>query len=246
MALRCKISSLFALAAVATAIAIPFPFGFWKAGGPVLSWESDTNVTGSPASAWASKVGSVTVSQSTSGNRPAVTASAFGSTQGLTFDGTNDVLSYSGQAITRTGAASVSLVFKTPATVSGPVVIVSQSNSAATNDWWEIGIAADTRLYVESNNAGTKHTVKGSTFLAASTTYNAILTYDGTDFYLSLNGTEENPLTIENAGAFAWMGRVSAGTPVFSIGATTLSSGDTRFFNGVIGALYFWNTDITQ
>jgi hypothetical protein len=210
-----------------------------------LYWESDTSVTGSPASAWASIAGSITLSQATSGNRPAVISSAFGTTQGLTFDGTNDALSYSGQAITRTGAASLSVVFKTGSSVTGPFVLISQADSSVANTWWEFGIAADGKLYIEYNNAGTKQTVEGSTVLSTSTAYNAILTYDGTDFYLLLNNVEENPLVITNTGTFAWLGAVS-GTPLFGVGATMPSEGATRFFNGVIGGVYFWNRDLTR
>lgn len=213
---------------------------------PSLYWESDYGVTGSPASSWLPRVGGVTLSQGTSGNRPAVTASAFGSTTGLTFDGTNDVLSYTGQAISRTASASLSVVFKTGASVTGPFVLVSQADSAATNNYWEFGINASGKLYVSSNATGTTLTVEGSTVLATATAYNAILCYDGTDYYLTLNGVEENPLVITSTGAFAWLGRVSAGSPVFSVGATVLSSGATRFFNGVIGGVYFWNKDLTQ
>lgn len=211
---------------------------------PDLYWEADSGVVGSPASSWVAVRGGVTLAQGTAGSRPAVTASAFGSTTGLTFDGTDDLLTYTGKAVSRTGAASLSIVFKTPATVTGPVVLASQSDSAVANDWFEVGIASDGKLYVESNVAGTKHTVKGSTVLSASTVYNAILTYDGTDFYLLLNGVEENPLTIENAGAFAWFGRVG-GTTVFSVGATVTSAGTVRPFSGVLGGVYFWDRDIT-
>jgi len=210
-----------------------------------LYWESDYGVTGSPASAWLPRVGAISLSQGTSGNRPAVTASAFGSTTGLTFDGTNDTLFYTGQAITRTGSASLSVVFKTGSSVAGPFVLVSQADSAATDNYWEFGIGADGKLYVSSNASGTTLTIQGSTVLSTATAYNAILCYDGTDFYLTLNGVEENPLVITSIGAFAWMGRVSAGSPVFSVGATVLSSGTARFFNGVIGGVYFWNKDLT-
>lgn len=208
-----------------------------------LAWESDSGVTGSPASAWLSKVGTVSLAGA-SGERPAVTASAFGSTTGLTFDGTNDAMSITAKPIAATAAGSLSLVFKTPAAISAKMVLVSQSDAAVANDWFEVGIDSDGKLYVESNNAGTKHTVKGSTVLTVSTIYNAILVYDGTDFYLLLDNVEENPLVIENIGAFAWFGRVG-GTTTFTVGATITSGGAARFFSGVIGGIYFFNSDIT-
>lgn len=215
---------------------------------PALYWESDYGVTNvsSAASAWLPVVGAITLSQGTAGNRPTITTNAFGTTTGLTFNGTTNLLSYTGQAITQTGAASLSVVFKTGSSVTGPFVLVSQADSAATNNYWELGIGSDGKLYVSSNAGGTTLTIQGSTVLSASTVYNAILCYDGTDFYLLLNGVEENPLVITSIGAFAWIGRVSAGSPVFAVGATVLSSGTARFFNGVIGGVYFWNKDLTQ
>lgn len=214
-------------------------------GGPVLSWESDVGVTGSPASAWLSKVGAVTLSQSTVGNRPTVTASAFGSTTGLTFNGTSSVIGASGAVITRTTAATLSVVFKTGSSVAGPFVLVSQSDSATANNYWEFGIGSDGKLYVSSNVNGTTLTIQGSTVLSTATVYNAILCYDGTDFYLQLNGTEENPLVITSTGAFAWLGGVGGAT-VFNVGATVTSGGTARYFNGVIGGVYFWNQDISS
>lgn len=212
--------------------------------GANASWESDTGVTGSPASAWLSKDGTVTLAQSSGSSRPAVTAGAFGSTAGLTFDGVNDYLTVATKVVTDTSGSTISVVFKTAAVVSGPQVLVSQSNTAVANDWFEIGISADGKLYVESNAAGTKHTVKGSTALLPSTVYNAMLFYDGTDFFMLLTGVEENPLTIENIGAFAWFGRVG-GTIAFTVGATITSGGVQRPFAGAIGAVYLFTEDLT-
>lgn len=218
--------------------------GLISGSSPDVYWESSSGVTGSPASAWQALAGGFSLAQASAGLRPAVTASAFGVTTGLTFDGVDDVMTYSGRVISRTGAASLSLVFKTAATVSGPQVLISQSDSAVANDWWEIGITSTGKIYIESNAAGTKQTVYGSTVLKASTVYNVILAYDGIDFYLMLNGAEENPLTIQSVGSFAWLGRV-AGTTVFSAGATVTSGTTARYFTGVLGGIYFWNHDIT-
>lgn len=210
-----------------------------------VSWESDNGVTGSPASAWESLDTTVTLAQSTSGSRPAVTGSAFGSTTGLTFDGVNDYLTVATKVVTETGSATVSIVFKTAATVTGPQVLVSQSDTAVANEWFEVGISVDGKLYVESNNAGTKHTVNGSTVLLPSTIYNVILCYDGTDYFMLLNSAEENPLTIESVGAFAWFGQTSSTTPAFTVGATITSGGTSRYFEGVVGGIYFWDEDLT-
>jgi hypothetical protein len=212
--------------------------------GANASWESDTTVTGNPVSAWLSKDGTVTLAQGTGSQRPAVTAGAFGSTQGLTFDGVNDHLTIATKVVTDTSGSAISVVFKTPATVVGPGVLVSQSNVAVANDWFEIGIGADGKLYVENNNAGAKLTIKGSTVLAPSTVYDLMLCYDGTDYFLLLKGVEENPLTIVNIGSFAWFGRVG-GTTSFTVGATITSAGVQRPLAGVLGGIYLFDTDLT-
>jgi hypothetical protein len=208
------------------------------------SWASDTGVTGSPCSAWESIDASVTLAQGTGSQRPAVTSSVFASTQGLTFDGANDNVTVATQVIAATGAGTISIVFKTGASVAGPMVMVSQSDSAVANNWVEIGINADGKLYIESNASGTKHTVAGSTVLTASTRYDMQLAYDGTDYYMQLNNVEENPLVIENIGVFAWFGRV-AGTTTFTVGGTITSGGLQRPFAGAIGAIYLWAVDLT-
>jgi hypothetical protein len=209
------------------------------------SWASDTGVTGSPCSAWASLDASVTLAQGSGSSRPAVTASVFASTQGLTFDGVNDNLTVAAQVITATVAGTISIVFKTGASVAGPMVIVSQSDSAVANNWVEFGINADGRLYIESNASGTKHTVVGSTVLLPSTRYDVQLAFDGTDYYMQLNNVEENPLEIVNVGVFAWFGRVT-GTTAFTVGGTITSGGLQRPFAGVIGAVYLWAVDLTE
>lgn len=207
-------------------------------------WNSDIGVTGNPASAWESVDGTVTLAQSSGSSRPSVTSNAFGTTQGLTFDGINDHLTVATKVITETGAATISIVFKTGSIMTGPVVLVSQSDIAVANNWFEIGIGADSRIYIESNDSGTKHTVHGCTPLLASTKYNIILCYDGVDFFLMLNGVEENPLTISNADSFAWFGRVG-GTTSFTVAGTLTSGGLQRPFAGVIGAIYLWDEDLT-
>lgn len=208
------------------------------------SWESDINVTGNPVSAWESIDETVILAQASGSSRPSVVSNVFGSTQGLVFDGSNDHLTIATKVITETGAATISIVFKTGVVITGPMVLVSQSDSAVSNEWFEIGIGADSRIYVESNNSGTKHTVHGCTPLLPSTKYNVILCYDGVDYFMLLNGVEENPLTISNSGSFAWFGQVG-GTAVFTVGGTLISGGLQRPFNGTLGAVYLWDEDLT-
>lgn len=221
--------------------------GMSGSAGAYLIYDATAGITlSSGVSQWANTGGggAANLTQATSGSRPAQTAAIFGASEGIVFDGTADHLSIASKVIPETTAGSIGIVFKTGSSVVGPRVLVSQSDTAVANDWFEVGIAANGKIYIESNNAGTKHTVHGSTVLSASTVYDMTLTYDGTDWFLMLASVEENPLTIENIGAFAWAGRV-AGTPAFTIGATITSGGAARFWNGSIGAVYVWAADIT-
>lgn len=212
---------------------------------PSFSWESTSGVTGSPVSAWAPLVGAGTLSQSTGAKQPTFVAAQFGTAPGISFDGSNDLLTNTTKLITPTTAGTLAIVFKTGSSVVGPMVLVSQADSGVTNDWFEVGINADGFLYVERNASGNKRTVVGSTLLVASTVYDMELAFDGTDYFVELSGVEENPLTYPNfATGFAWFGAVG-GTPGLSLGATLTSGGSARFFNGSLGAVYFWSTDIT-
>lgn len=208
----------------------------------VAAWDA-TGLSGA-VSSWASSVGSKTLTQGTAGNQPSAVSSIFGSQPGVLFDGSSDVLTMSSAVTSATAAGTLALVFKTGASVAGPFVLCAAVNSAVAADWVEFGISSTGKLYMESNASGTKHTVYGSTVLDVSTAYLAILCWDGTDYYLSLGTTEENPLTIENVGTFAWFGRIG-GTPAFHVGANIPSGGAARFFNGHVGSVYFWSVDIT-
>jgi len=215
---------------------------------PDLYWESDTNVTGSPASAWGDKgTNLISLAQGTAGNRPAVTASVFGSTQGLVFDGSNDTLTFTALGtFSTTDPGSLAVIFKTGTVVTGITqCIVSNSNSAVANDYFELGIGTDGRLFITNNVAGTSWTMGFPTVLDPSTAYHVVLCYDGTDYFLTLNGVEENP-QIMTSGTFAanWIGH-SGATNTLAVGALVLSTGNTHFLNGSIGGVYFWTQDIS-
>lgn len=208
---------------------------------PNLAFDGDIGTSGTPVSSWQANCGGISVQSSTT-NRP--TTTALNTSTGLLFDGIDDYLSFAGQAVSKNGAATLMTIFKTDTTIPASV-IVSQTNNTVNNDYWEFGIGADSRLYVSSNNAGTILTIQGSTLLQPSTIYKTLLCFDGVDYYLQLNDVEENPLTITSIGTFDWLGRVG-GTRTFTVGATTLNSGNTRFFKGIIGGIYFWNRDLTE
>lgn len=168
--------------------------------------------------------------QGTAGNRPLLQTAL----PSILFDGTNDHLIYTGSVLETTGTAII--VFKTGSTAfatRGTQVLVSSADNGTANNWLEIGITSDGRVYIESNVGGTQHTVVGSTFLQTSTNYLLAVAYDGADYYASVNGVEQNPLTITNIGTFAWFGNVSSPDNLV-VGGTVTSAGIVRPYQGEI------------
>lgn len=209
---------------------------------PLVSWEASDGVTGgigSPVSAWVS--GSYTLAQGTAGNRPTHTAT-FTAGHGVSFDGTNDVLSVANPFTETIG--SLVMVFRT-GTIGAKQVLCAVTNSAVANEWFEVGITTEGRLYIERNAAGTISRVVGSSILTGATSYQMLLTTDGGDYYLTVNGIEENPLVVESVGSYGWFGDV-ASADTFSVGAAIISSGATRFFTGILGLVRVYATDITH
>lgn len=148
----------------------------------------------------------------------------------VTFDGSADYLAYAGALTQVTG--SVLLVIETGATAfAANQAIISSADTGSANNWFEIGIDASGRVYVDSNAAGTQHTVRGTTVLANSTQYLIAVVHDGVDYYVAIGSQEENPLIIESVGAFAWFGDVT-GADNLVLGGTVTSAGLVRPFKG--------------
>jgi hypothetical protein len=220
----------------------------------VAKWNA-TGLSIAAVSAWADGIAAKSLAQATAGLRPAAQASIFGTAPGVKFDGVDDILTYAAQLTAATTAGTLACVFKTGTSVVGPFVLFGAADTASANNWFEVGISSTGKIYIESNVSGTKQTIFGSTLLDVSTAYRLVLTYDGTDWWLSLTTDssaltgansviEEDPLTIENIGAFAWIGGVT-GTQNFSVGANNPNGTAARFFNGHIGSVYLWSGDIT-
>ena len=213
-----------------------------------LSWLSTSGlgVTGSSVDSWDPATGTSATLSQTGTARPTRTATVFGSSYGITFDGSNDYLKTATHPIS-SAAGSLGIVFKTGSSVTGPMVLVSQGCLLTTNDYWNLGIASDGRLFFEYSNSLGAINIKGSSILEASTVYYAFISHDGTDTYLELNGTEENPLvnTTPTVTAQHWLGEVEGATVRLTLGAVETSGGVSQFFNGSIGGVWIWNTDIT-
>jgi hypothetical protein len=218
-------------------------FGTGAGGGgipaPLMSWEADAGVTsasiGGAVSSWVS--GSYDLTQGTAGNRPTHVA-AFTTGHGVSCDGSSDFLSISNPLTGATG--SIAIVFRT-----GTIGTRQVTDTGAANEWFEIGVTAAGLIYLERNAAGTVSRIVGSTVLTSSTSYQLFAAYDGTDYYLTLNGTEENPLVVESIGTRGWFSTVTSGDTL-SVGAALPSGSGARFFTGTLGVIRIWDTDITH
>ncbi len=176
--------------------------------------------TGNPVGYWGDQSGNGNhVIQATSSARPSYSSVS----PSVTFDGVNDNL------------ALAAVRFKTGASqfIDGTRVLVSSADTGTADNWFEVGVDTVGRLYIESNASGTKHTVVGTKALSLSTAYSLMVVHDGTDWYMELDGIEQNPLIIESVGAFAWFGDVS-GADNLVIGATITSAGFVRGWKGEI------------
>jgi hypothetical protein len=121
---------------------------------------------------------------------------------------------------------------------------VSSASTGAANEWFEIGLGPQGRVYIERNAAGSKRTVIGSQFLENSTRYTLLVSFDGIDYYAQIGSLEQNPLIIDNfAAPFEWFGDV-AGAANIVIGGTVTSGGLVRPFQGEILELTLYPEDI--
>lgn len=214
---------------------------WWKADAGLFQNSNGTTAASAnndPVGYWGDSVGTRHIIEATAGERPLLQTAL----PSILFDGTDDRLAYAGAFTDVVG--SVVIVFKTEAAFTTRRVILSSADEAAADVWFEIGIAADGRIYIESNAAGIKHTVNGSSFLEVATSYVLTVTHDGTDYYAQIGAVEQNPLTIENVGAFAWFGDV-AGADNIVLGGTVTSAGLVRPFKGEIMEVAVYSGDIT-
>ncbi len=208
----------------------------------LVSWEANSGVTGgigAAVSAWSA--GSYTLNQGGAGWRPTHVA-VFTAGHGIQFDGSGDFL-YLGHTFTGP-TGSLAIVFRTGA-IGTRQALLSQADTDVGNDWFEVGITAAGRIYIENCVAGVVSRLVGSTLLTAFTSYQLLAAYDGTDYYLTLNGIEENPLTVEAVGTLGWLSTVSGGD-TFSVGTGFQANIAVHFFNGILGVVRIWETDITH
>lgn len=222
----------------------PAPIVRWRAGMGLFQNSNGTTAASAnndPVGYWTDQHGIIHIIQATAGSRPLLQTAL----PSVKFDGTDDYLAFAGAFANTLG--SVYIVFKTGATAfatRGPQVLLSRADEAVTNEWFEIGITSEGRIYIERNAAGTKHTLVGSSFLELSTAYGLYVSFDDIDYYAQVNDVEQNPLTIENIGTPSWFGDV-AGADNIVLGGTVTSAGLVRPFQGEVMDPGIYAQDIT-
>jgi hypothetical protein len=195
-----------------------------------------------PIGYWLDAAGAKTFIQATAGARP-LYQSAIPS---MLFDGSNDVLTYTGALSDTVGTIIISFITGSTLLVDeGDQVLFSSADTGTANNWFEIGISGDGNIYLSRNVGGTIHRVIGSSVLEESTGYVAMVAFDDTDYYMMVNSTEQNPLIVESVGTPGWFGDVT-GADNLCLGGTTTSAGLVRPFNGQIMSIEYYNTDVTQ
>jgi hypothetical protein len=202
---------------------------------------TDVTTTGNPVGYWQDKSpNGINVIQATSANRPTYSSAS----PAVVFDGSNDNLASTTPLPSTTG--SLCIRFKTGSTpfYDGDRVLVSCADTGTANNWFEVGVDSVGRIYLESNAGGTKHKAVGSTYLNLSTAYTVVAVHDGTDWYVELDGVEENPLILVSGGTFAWFGDVT-GADNTVIGGTITSAGLVRPWKGEISEVIVTSQDLT-
>jgi hypothetical protein len=178
--------------------------------------------------------------QATAGNRPLYKTAG----PAVLFDGTTDYLSVASRLIATIGSVIVRFTTGSALFSAGAQVLVSCADTGTDTSWFEIGVTALGEMYFELNNAGTKHTVLGSTLLEVSTAYTAILAFNGTDYWWEVDGVEQNPQIIQNVGTPGWFGDIAIADNTVIGGAIT-SAGLVRPWKGSISELIITSQDIT-
>lgn len=208
--------------------------------------DSGTNSTtnGVAISAWADSSGNAgDLSQGTAGNRPTYVSA----TPAVRFDGTDDYLRRAAGIADTVGTLVVAFVTGATAFATrGDQSLFSSADEGAANEWFEVGVDSTGRIYLERNAAGTKMRLTGSSFLDVSTAYILTIIHNGTDYYVEVDGVEQNPLTVGDGQMLAsnWFGDVT-GADNFVLGGTVTSGGIVRPFLGDVLELILYPTDLT-
>jgi len=179
------------------------------------------------------------LAQATGGNQPSVGSD--GSAYFVGLDG-NDFMTASASISQTSG--TIALAFRPGAVVyqSGRRCILSFSDTGTANNWLEVGLDIERRLYVEFNSGGALTTHRTTSAFEPGSDYSAIIVYDGADVFVSINGQQDPIIETFASGAGGWFGDVSGGDTL-TLGAANSSAGVSRHFTGRIYSALFVETE---
>ena len=155
------------------------------------------------------------------------------------FDGTNDILSWTGDISTAT-SGSVTFVIR-PTTITGGAIhtIFATNEAAAANNymWCYIdGTAARIKIALVKSGGGIYNLSLNTTAIAINTAYVVTISSDGSTLTGRINGVAQTMSVNSGTNQGDWFGDISASTDNFDVGAFSYNGGTIQsFFNGSIG-----------
>jgi hypothetical protein len=182
-----------------------------------------TKDTSNRVSAWASKVGSVSFTQTTDGNKPVWTVNSINGLPALVFDGSDDIMT-STATIANLLSASAETIF----------AVIKPTTLPGTRNWITFSGGYHPAVILESNALGTAIYDTGSraTTIAATAGRTAVVEvrHQGGLLYIKNNQTESTAATAANIGNT---------TGTLTLGASSNSP------NGSLSELITYNTALS-
>lgn len=194
---------------------------------------AQSGVTGDPVSQWDSAdIAASAFTQGTAANQPDYQASVLNSLPGIYFDGSNDHLACSSNVVTGT-EHTLTVVGKLGASAFAvDQVIISCSDTATADYYWELGIDSAGKFYVEAKNGGTVNRVTGNTVMSPSGSFVVTVASDGFDWTLIVNRTAQT-LTLTSGANTGDMPSGISGIDNTVLGAK-VSTTTAKYFQGWI------------
>lgn len=213
------------------------------ANGAASADEYSSPTDGDPVVIWYSAEGSAyVITQPIIACQPAFELIGINGLPGLAFDGSDDHLRCT--TITPlTGLSGLGDVQIRPDSIGAEMCIDGASDEAASNMYLFRGLDAAGKVFIECNDGGTVHRVTGDTVCVASHDYHIQTGSDGSAWWIKVNGTLQT-LTVTGANSGKCFGDLS-GLDGWTVGALVLSTGATKFFDGLIAELDWFTTVVS-
>ena len=156
----------------------------------------------------------------------------------LNFDGTDDYVDVSGilSELTTHSQGSISAWVKLAASGGGNQKILAASDTATTNNAITFDIHTD-KVRIWRNSGGVSDNLLANTTLSSGAWHHVVLTSDGSDWRLYLNGS----LDVTAGGSGTWFNGSFNGLNNCLIGALVRTGSPEYVFNGNIDEVAIWD-----